>query len=116
MKTKVSDLIGMDLDYWVAKAKQLSRTDKGDLEQFSFSSDWTEGGPIIESEEISIYPNYYRDSSGLFDGWAAASNKKTGFYSPRTITKRGDSPLIAAMRVFVASRFGETVDTVDEAD
>lgn len=63
------------------------------------STDWAQGGPIIEREWISVWQvgkNYWKaDMSGL------CSND-------------GPTPLIAAMRCFVASKLGDEVDVPEE--
>jgi hypothetical protein len=60
-----------------------------------FSRDWADGGEIIERERISVSPS-------LVDGdwWARAPTE------PGTLPKdsRGPTPLIAAMRAFVAKQ------------
>ena len=62
------------------------------------STDWAQGGPIIERERIDVY--YF------LDGWGA--EKSTGpMYS-------GSTPLIAAMRCYVASKLGDEVAVPDE--
>lgn len=61
-----------------------------------YSREWVHGGPIIESERIVLH------LSG--DGWCAMVG---GEYGPLA---EGSTALIAAMRAFVASRFGDTVE------
>lgn len=65
--------------------------------------DWADGGPIIERESISVM----RDAEG---GYWVASTKfffEGGIDGP---SGSGPNPLIAAMRAFVCSRFGESID------
>ena len=109
---KVSELSGFALDWAVAKCEGLLcfgyRTDgerfavkNGDsgIGRFMPSTDWAQGGPIIERERIDVYG---------FDGeqWGAEDNFRSRKY--------GDTPLIAAMRCYVASKLGEEI-TVPEA-
>jgi len=63
--------------------------DEWDVPEFSPSTDWAQGGPIIEREKIEIF---IRDEK-----WFAYSSlsKPEDFY--------GETPLIAAMRCYVAS-------------
>lgn len=56
--------------------------------------DWADGGPIIERERLELRA----DAGG---GWNCMGN---GTYGD------GPTPLIAAMRAFVTSKFGETID------
>jgi hypothetical protein len=70
----------------------------GSGETWSPSSRWDQGGPIIEREEIDV-------ACCGAAGWSA-----TGF---RT-TRFGASPLVAAMRCFVASRLGAEIEVPDQ--
>ena len=64
------------------------------------STDWAQGGPIIEREGIAI---------GKGDEqWAAFANADTEEGT------QGPTPLIAAMRCYVASKLGDTVDIPEE--
>lgn len=98
---KVSELTGAMLDYWVARAE-------GFTESFAqhrphwvpYSWKWEYGGPIIEREKISV--NHQKTAHGQDAGWTA---KATAYWLPGD----GPTPLIAAMRAFVASKFGEEV-------
>ena len=67
----------------------------------TFSTDWSQGGPIIEREGIDI--EHY---SLPHKGWMAGIINKAQEYGP--------APLIAAMRCFVASKLGDEVDVPDE--
>lgn len=67
------------------------------------STDWSEGGPIIEREKISLL------SVGLVN-WAA----KADYGDSQAVTKYGDTPLIAAMRCYVASKLGGEVEVPEE--
>ena len=64
---------------------------------YSPSTDWSQGGPIIEREKINLETR--DDPDGFY--WVAL-----------VPNHRGDGPtaLIAAMRCFVASKLGPTVD------
>ena len=104
---KVSELEGVALDWAVAKCEGLlafgyRKTDRfiielsdGEFEEFCPSTDWAQGGPIIERERIDVYG---------FDGeqWGAEDNLRARQY--------GDTPLVAAMRCYVASKLGEEID------
>ena len=59
------------------------------------STDWAQGGPIIEREEIELVPK------GMH--WDAYADED--FHVPYS----GPTPLIAAMRCYVASKLGDTV-------
>ncbi len=122
----VSELTGVALDWAVAKCEghvtfYLSRRgfvnsiksrkgNKSYTEKLCYSSDWSQGGPIIERELIAIEPprSYQLGTGGLviINEWVA--NVKGG--SGRLIYQRGPTALVAAMRCRVASKLGSTVD------
>lgn len=60
---------------------------------YSPSTNWAQGGPIVESEIEELQ----RESNGKF--WAATS----------THSASGPTPLVAAMRCYVASKLGEEI-------
>jgi len=59
-----------------------------------YSTNWLQGGPIIEREKITI--------SDANEGWVAGYNGTLSYFGP--------TPLIAAMRCFVASEMGDEVE------
>jgi hypothetical protein len=65
-----------------------------------YSTDWAQGGPIIERENIAIA--YWETT---FNPWKSWVNE---------IVEYGPTPLIAAMRCYVASKLGDDVDVPDE--
>lgn len=122
---KTSELTGAALDWAVAKcmgvelgqpdnipydAEFRMMHDSGDLH---YSTDWEQGGPIIEREKMKVYPNVGGRWSAqirhttthplvahpVLDGWSNGA---------------GDTPLIAAMRCYVASKLGDTVEVPTE--
>lgn len=117
---KVSELSGADLDCCVARAEnlreaQVSDTGNGEgpccyykskehgafpWQQFSPSRDWSQGGPIIERERINVVAKSNPDMGG--NNWIASVVRPLhhGY---------GATPLIAAMRAYVASKFGPEV-------
>lgn len=97
-KIKTSELKGAALDWAVAKCEGLS-TYIEVVEGFKPSTDWMQGGPIIEREKIAI------DCDGA--QWVASSNDKPICYAAKT-------PLIAAMRCYVASKLGDNVNIPKE--
>ena len=64
-----------------------------------FSRKWEAGGQIIEREGISIYR--------MTSDWSAA-------YNPSGAAQDGPTPLIAAMRCYVASKLGDEVDVPEK--
>lgn len=67
----------------------------------AWSTDWRHGGPIIERERIAI------DSYGV-GAWMA--HHLPSFEVRHVPHIEGRTPLIAAMRAYVASKFGDTMD------
>jgi hypothetical protein len=63
-----------------------------------WSTDWNHGGPIIEREHIALD---MPDRSP----WKATKASASGWS-----VRYGSTPLIAAMRAYVASKFGDEVD------
>lgn len=103
MKTiKVSELTGAALDWAVAKraGEYLAgyAVDWRNNRANKYSANWAKGGPIIERERISLV------GVGIVN-WKASINKADMY----TATQYGDTPLIAAMRCYVASKLGDTV-------
>lgn len=62
-----------------------------------FSSNWALGGPIIERERIGLLPPV----EGVTLLWATSGFKRYA---------QGETALIAAMRAYVASKFGDEVE------
>jgi hypothetical protein len=95
MKIKVSEATPLQLDYMVGCALGLVAKLHGVI---PFSTDWSQGGPIIEREGINII------QSG---SWFAEMDAD---HSGGVIYAEGDTPLIAAMRCYVASKLGDEVE------
>ena len=100
-RKKVSELEGEELDYFVALGENRKPTkqwvdDKTvsveGCDIYSPSRYWAQGEPLIERERIAV----------VYAGrWSATKGR---------IRTAGDTALIAAMRCFVASKFGEEVE------
>ena len=107
MLMKTAELTGAALDWAVAKCEGLHREDtvwEVWASTHQYSSDWALGGPILEREGIHI---------GRIHAPAHMKKEFGDFY---WIAKgvRGQTPLIAAMRCYVASKFGVEVDVPEE--
>jgi len=111
--TKTAELTGVLLDFWVAEAEgyePVSGTNipKGDFMwkapraiapavgwmSHKFSQDWALAGPIIERERITVEP--------VAGGWRASIGGEVSNFD-----LAGPKPLVAAMRAYVTSKFGE---------
>lgn len=95
MKVKVSEADREVLDWLVAKASGWY----GIPRVPAYSTDWAQGGPIIDREEIRLTPPL----AGETDWLAACGNPDFA----------GSTPLVAAMRCYVASRLGDEVEIPD---
>lgn len=126
MKIKTSTLSGAALDWAITKYKNILlpwgyiRIQNGRVMwrtpgnhetayvwyQYSPSTDWAQGGPIIEREMLA--PEPLLDTNCALIKWRCRNWKGDGsdFYGP--------TPLIAAMRCFVASKLGDEVDIPEE--
>lgn len=104
---KTSELTGVALDWAVAKCEGkspvLNRNPYGHIvivaDGESYSTDWAQGGPIIERERIRLDP---REAQWQAQDWA---DFKSSY---------GPAPLIAAMRCYVASKLGDEVEIPEE--
>lgn len=93
-------LTGRNLDTWVAKAEGLpTRHWRRVIFIPDYCTDWRAGGPIIERERIRLLP----DVNATDTGWHASMPGSD-------IVAYGRTPLEAAMRCFVAQKFGETLE------
>jgi hypothetical protein len=108
MKMKTSELTGAALDWAVAMAENWAGAD---FEVRPYSTDWAQGGPIIERECICIHQRM-----GETAWWADYANPqvKPAGTGHRFLFKQAPTPLIAAMRCYVASKLGDTVDIPEE--
>ena len=94
---KTSELQGAALDWAVAKCEGDEPLKHGGV-GLRYSSDWCAGGPIIEREGIHIkkHPS----------DWIALPYDSV--FSEEAY-QQGPTPLIAAMRCYVASKLGDEV-------
>jgi hypothetical protein len=107
---KTSELTGTALDWAVASIELTGHDDYtnvlmvtvGDDNDWTYnpSGDWMQGGPIIEREGISI--EYAADP----EKWCACIMADQEVYGP--------TALLAAMRCYVASKFGDEVEIPEE--
>lgn len=80
-----------------------------------YSSEWAHGGPIIEREGISVMlsfrDSYAEGANAKPSGWCARKYQYGVLNEPLS---HGPTPLIAAMRCYVASELGDEIDVPDE--
>ena len=94
---KIKFLVGAQLDYAVAKCSGPTMVEFFQRNEYTPSTDWEQGGPIIEREKISI--DFDIEEAPVM---AMTPNGK--------LHSLGPTPLIAAMRCYVASKLGEEVE------
>ena len=106
--TPVASLEGTALDWAVAKCLPDDTVriyfeeetgeklflDDWEVPEFSPSTDWAQGGPIIEREKMTL------EWTG--EDWMAYIRHDEEYFGP--------TPLIAAMRCYVASQLGDEVE------
>ena len=116
---KTSELTGAALDWAVAKCEGrgfvFGETDYTDGHTYQrgtaqatgphYSTDWSQGGPIIEREGVTLtqYDDYPNWSATLY---------ATDYNEHARAT--GPTPLIAAMRCYVASKLGDDINIPEE--
>ena len=105
MKIKTSELKDAFLDWAVGKCEYMRHSLESDFcgrvgYAWDYSTDWAKGGPIIEREGIDLK----RITDVLWD----AHMNNVNFYED------GPTPLVAAMRCYVASKLGDTIEIPEE--
>jgi pimeloyl-ACP methyl ester carboxylesterase len=102
MKIKVSDATPLQLDWLVTKCEGYDHeVTSSEWGMWGWATDWAQGGPLIDRERISV--------ASIDPHWQASM--------PSTIyqgEQDGPTPLIAAMRCYVASKLGDTIEIPNE--
>jgi hypothetical protein len=99
MKIKTSELKDAALDWAVGKCEYMRHSLESDFcgrvgYAWEYSTDWAQGGPIIEREGIALLPPELAEMPG-YEG-------------------RGETLLIAAMRCYVTSKLGDEIEVPEE--
>jgi len=102
---KTADLTGALLDFWVAKATGAKPSVDSQM-QFIPSTSWEQAGPIIEREGIHIAPMPGKGSTWCATAVGRLQDRANATPGPWI---QGPTPLVAAMRAFVAAKFGTDV-------
>ena len=117
MKLKTTELQGAALDWAVARCEGLEVYPEDGLvclvgqpfdtywKYWNSTIDWAQGGPIIERDIAKVE----RFSDAL---WEATAYTKDA----QDIVQSGPTPLIAAMRCYVASKLGDEVEVPNELE
>lgn len=138
---KVATLSGRDLDDWVAKAEgwvilQQYAPESGGMwflpyeapnargatgetqytrKSWRPSEQWLQAGPIIEREIIQLVPVRPGGKTWhavITHGITEQENGMPNLSGIRSYRGQGPTPLVAAMRAYVASKFGDQVSGV----
>jgi hypothetical protein len=122
VKVKTSELTGAALDWAVAKCEGLEKRECSGvpswrwgftscgrnwwLHEWHPSTDWAQGGPIIGRERICLDQRKGEPCRAFImsEHW----QHEHAQFAPE------DEPPVAAMRCFVASKFGDEVDVPEE--
>lgn len=138
MKVKTSDLTGTALDWAVAKCvgwtwhtgisswfgnqpwlefslgtqpwvngRSFEAVKRRQLHDLAFSTNWAQGGPIIASMK-----EYCQDKDG--DECYCSTPSVAEDWHTHPVKGTGPTPLIAAMRCYVASKLGDEIDIPKE--
>ena len=102
MKVKTNELTGTTLDWAVAKCEGVVYHGPA---WTKYSTDWAQGGPIIEREGISIL---YRVGVNM------SANINGQYEQSVPYNQRGNAQLIVAMRCYVVSKLGDEVEIPEE--
>jgi hypothetical protein len=105
MRIKTSELTGVALDWAVAKADGHDMDHFQVVDAYQPSTDWAQGGPIIEREVISVVEHQGKDY--VWFAWEKYAKN-------RNCTANGPTILITAMRCYVASKLGYEIDVPEE--
>jgi len=114
---KTSELTGVALDWAVAKCggyTGIALQDRINTDWYSPSTEWVQGGPIIERERINL---------SSLNGWPTCMDWKASmlfeevgkrYTHKEPCSAYGPTPLIAAMRCYVASKLGDEIEVPKE--
>jgi hypothetical protein len=143
---KTCELQGAELDYWVARAEGIehpralramapgfvmvpyeTEDEDGPITRyraFMPSSEWMDGGPVMEKAAIgwrdrsaSAHVGAHKGLSSVegepWEAWYCDGGEEGGNVEHNHV-QTGRTPLVAAMRAFVSSKFGDTVPDEQE--
>ena len=112
---KTAELTGAALDWAVTKCEGFDHeVTSSEWGMWGWATDWAQGGPIIEREKFTVmYDDDWKydqtDPEDNGERWMADNGDS--YYNP---TQYGATPLIAAMRFYVASKLGDEVEIPEE--
>ncbi len=109
---KTSELTGAALDWAVAKCEEMLHLDNAEswLRDYrigfstKYSAVWSAGGEIIEREKLDVC--IHKPTHQWCSATQSSANRFARGYGP--------TPLIAAMRCYVASKLGDEIEIPEE--
>jgi hypothetical protein len=105
---KTNELTGAALDWAVTHANyEINGAHIWNTENCNYSTDWALAGPIIEREGFAI-------SRVAQDEWSVSLIYEDKEYGLMYTNQHGTTPLIAAMRCYVASKLGDEVELPED--
>lgn len=119
MKIKTSELTGVALDWAVAKCEGVEVEYIDDSITrcllikpsgsgiFTPSTNWAQGGPLIEREWLDVTP--WPNETDESQRWQCVQYDTVGY-----VSAFGETPLVAAMRCYVASKLGDEIDVPED--
>jgi hypothetical protein len=115
MKIKINEATPTQINWLVAKCEgvrlsalqdhghfEIYFAEENGCDIYSPSTDWVQGGPILDREKISL-----ASPSPIHEHWTAMTWLNAAMQD-------GPTPLTAAMRCFVASKLGDEVGIPEE--
>jgi len=108
---KTSELIGANLDYWVARADGYEHSDIVDDALWQPSMNWDQCGLLIEKYGIALIPKVDDEHGNdkLHKYCMAMIIDDSGLIKPES-KQIGKNHLTAACRCIVASKYGDEVN------
>jgi hypothetical protein len=102
MKLKLSEATPAQINLLVAQCEQ---REGGQIDLNEPATNWAQGGPIIEREELTLsHSPYDHVFYGRTRPWCAEKNGRMEY---------GLTPLIAAMRCYCASKMGDEIEITE---
>ena len=95
------DFLGFNCMKWMSRG---SDPEDDAWVPYQPSTDWSVGGPLIEAMQITLQLGYDEEKDEQF--WTARCGNR--------IKAKGPTPLIAAMRAFVRSEVGRSIELETE--
>jgi len=108
VKIKTAEATDEALDWLVTKCEGYDHeVTSSEWGMWGWATDWAQGGPLVEREGMGMWMYQWNEEGEPEVGWYAED--KDGNH-----VRTGPTPLIAAMRCYVASILGDEVEIPKE--